>query len=147
MTRGIRASQRGFTLIEIMVVVVIIGLLTAAVTTAVFRNVDQARATRVRQDIQAIETALQMYRLDNSRFPSTEQGLAALLQKPTTEPIPPNWKEGGYLTRPAVDPWKNEYIYLSPGEVRDYDLISYGADGREGGEGTDADISNSNLDQ
>jgi general secretion pathway protein G len=147
MTRQFRASQRGFTLIEIMVVVVIIGLLTAAVTTAVFKNVDQARTTRVKQDIQALETALQMYRLDNSRFPTTEQGLAALLQKPTIEPIPANWKDGGYLTRPARDPWKNEYIYTSPGETSDYDLMSLGADGREGGEGTDADITRWNLDQ
>jgi general secretion pathway protein G len=136
-----RAGQRGFTLIEIMVVVVIIGLLTAAVTTQVFKRVDEARVTRVQQDIKSLELALQMYRLDNSRFPSTEQGLAALVMKPTVEPIPSNWKEGGYLARPAIDPWKNEYIYVSPGERGEYDLISLGADGREGGENNDADIS------
>jgi general secretion pathway protein G len=147
MTRVSGARQRGFTLIEIMVVVVIIGLLTAVVTTQVFSRVDEARVTKVKQDIKALELALQMYRLDNSRYPTTEQGLAALMAQPTTEPIPNSWRPGGYLSRPSQDPWKADYIYISPGQNGEYDLFSLGADGKEGGEGVDADISNWNLDQ
>jgi general secretion pathway protein G len=147
MTRVTRIAQRGFTLIEIMVVVVIIGLLTAAVTTQVWKRVDEARVTRAQQDLKALELALQLYRVDNSRYPTTEQGLAALVQKPTTEPIPHNWKSDGYLTRPPRDPWKNEYVYVSPGENGPYDLYSLGADNREGGEDTDADISLWDLDR
>lgn len=141
MTRVQRAAQRGFTLIEIMVVVVIIGLLTAVVTTQVIGRVDEARVTKAKQDMKQIELALQMYRIDNSRYPTTEQGLMALVQKPTIEPIPGNWKQGGYLARLSKDPWKRDYIYMSPGETADYDLLTLGADQREGGEGTDADIS------
>jgi general secretion pathway protein G len=147
MTRVMRSRQRGFTLIEIMVVVVIIGLLTAVVTTQVMGRVDDARVNKVQQDIKALELALQMYRLDNSRYPTTEQGLAALVQKPTIEPIPPNWRPGGYLQRYSKDPWKEDYIYVSPGEHGEYDLYSLGADKKEGGEGPDADIGNWNLDR
>ena len=147
MTRVPGARQRGFTLIEIMVVVVIIGLLTAVVATNVLGRVDEARITKAKQDIQAIELALQMYRLDNSRYPSTEQGLQALVSQPTIEPVPINWKAGGYIARASKDPWKQEYIYASPGENGDYDLYSLGADQKEGGEGVDADISNWNLDE
>lgn len=147
MTRGTRARQRGFTLIEIMVVVVIIGLLTAVVTTQVMGRVDEARVNKVHQDIRAIESALQLYRLDNSRYPTTEQGLAALVVKPTIEPIPPNWNPRGYIARASRDPWKNEYIYLSPGQNGEYEIISLGADGKEGGEGLDADITNWNIEQ
>jgi general secretion pathway protein G len=127
--------------------VVIIGLLTAVVTTQVMGRVDEARVSKVRQDIRAIGAALDLYRLDNSRYPSTEQGLAALMVKPTLEPIPPNWNPRGYVQRPSKDPWKNEYIYRSPGENSEYDLLSLGADGKEGGEGLDADIGNWNLDE
>ncbi len=141
MTRVPSARQRGFTLIEIMVVVVIIGLLTAVVTTQVVGRIDEARVTKARQDLKAIEFALQMYRLDNSRYPSTEQGLAALVTRPTAEPQPINYKADGYLQRLSKDPWKNDYIYVSPGENGPYDLLSLGADGREGGEDQDADIS------
>lgn len=147
MTRVMRSRQRGFTLIEIMVVVVIIGLLTAVVTTQVMGRVDDARVNKVQQDIKALELALQMYRLDNSRYPTTEQGLMALVQKPTLEPIPPSWRPGGYLQRYSKDPWKEDYIYVSPGEHGEYDLYSLGADKKEGGEGPDADIGNWNLDQ
>jgi general secretion pathway protein G len=142
-----RSRQRGFTLIEIMVVVVIIGLLTAVVTTQVMGRVDDARANKVQQDIKALELALQMYRLDNSRYPTTDQGLMALVQKPTVEPIPSSWRPGGYLQRYSKDPWKEDYIYVSPGEHGEYDLYSLGADKKEGGEGPDADIGNWNLDQ
>lgn len=147
MTRVPRAAQRGFTLIEIMVVVVIIGLLTAVVTTQVMGRVDDARVNKAKQDIQAFEVALQLYRLDNSRYPTTEQGLQALLLKPTVEPIPNSWREGGYVRRPSKDPWGNDYLYVSPGEQSEYEIFSLGADAREGGEGVDADISNLTLDQ
>jgi general secretion pathway protein G len=147
MTRVTRSRQRGFTLIEIMVVVVIIGLLTAVVTTQVMGRVDEARVSKVRQDIRAISAALDLYALDNSRYPTTEQGLAALMVKPTIEPIPPNWNPRGYVRQPSKDPWKNEYIYRSPGENGEYDIVSLGADGKEGGEGLDADIASWNLDE
>jgi general secretion pathway protein G len=142
MTRVKGARQRGFTLIEIMVVVVIIGLLTAVVTTQVMGRVDDARVNKARQDIQALGTALELYRLDNSRYPTTEQGLQALLQKPTIEPIPHAWNPHGYVARPSKDPWQQEYIYVSPGQNGGYDLYTLGRDGEEGGEGVDADISN-----
>lgn len=145
MTRVPRIRQRGFTLIEIMVVVVIIGLLTAVVTVTVTSRVDDARISKAKQDIRALETALTLYRLDNSRFPTTEQGLAALREKPTIEPIPSGWKEGGYVDRVNKDPWKNDYIYVSPGQNGPYDLYTLGADKQEGGEGQDADIGNWNL--
>jgi general secretion pathway protein G len=147
MTRVTRTLQRGFTLIEIMVVVVIIGLLTAVVTTQVWRRVDDARVSRVKQDIKSLELALQMYRLDNSRFPTTEQGLAALVSEPSTEPRPTSWKPGGYVERLSKDPWKKDYLYVSPGQNGEYDLYSLGADQKEGGEGADADIGNWNLDE
>jgi general secretion pathway protein G len=146
MTRVKRSRQQGFTLIEIMVVVVIIGLLTAVVTTQVMGRVDEARINKVKQDIKSLELALQMYRLDNSRYPTTEQGLAALVTQPTIEPIPSGWKPGGYLQRASKDPWKEDYIYVSPGQNGEYDLYTLGADKKEGGEGPDADIGNWNLD-
>jgi general secretion pathway protein G len=148
MTRIAGARQRGFTLIEIMVVVVIIGLLTAVVTVTVTSRMDDARISKVQQDIRALETALQFYRLDNSRFPTTEQGLGALVTKPTTEPIPSGWKDGGYVSRLSKDPWKKDYIYASPGQNdRPYDLYTLGADAAEGGEGQDADIGNWNIEE
>jgi general secretion pathway protein G len=147
MTRVRGSRQRGFTLIEIMVVVVIIGLLTALVTTQVVGRIDEARVTKTKQDLKQIEAALTLYRLDNSRYPTTEQGLDALVRRPTSEPQPLNWKEGGYLTRPPKDAWKNDYVYVSPGENGPYDLWSLGADQREGGEGIDADISVWEIDQ
>lgn len=147
MTRVQGARQRGFTLIEIMVVVVIIGLLTAVVTTQVVGRIDEARVTKAKQDLKQIEFALTMYRMDNSRYPTTEQGLQALVVRPTSEPQPINWKAEGYLARLSQDPWKNDYVYVSPGENGPYDLWSLGADQREGGEGTDADISVWDLDQ
>ncbi len=136
---------RGFTLIEIMVVVIIIGLLAALVVPQVIDRVDEARVTKARQDIQALETALAMFRLDNSRYPTTDQGLQALVQQPT-DPSIRNWRPGGYIKRISKDPWGNDYQYVYPGtRGREYDLFSLGADGQPGGEGIDADIGNWNL--
>jgi general secretion pathway protein G len=145
MTRRIHGLQRGFTLIEIMVVVVIIGLLAAVVTTQLMGNVDTARETKARQDIQSLETTLDIYKLDNYRYPTTEQGLRALVEKPA-DPSITNWN-GPYLKRSSKDPWGREYLYASPGEHGEFDLYSLGADGEPGGEKTDADIGNWNVDE
>jgi len=137
-----KTRQRGFTLIEIMVIVIIIGLLAAVIVPNLMGNVDQARVSKARQDIQAIETALTMFRLDNARYPSTDQGLKALIQQPT-DPSIRNWRPGGYVKKPSRDPWGNDYQYVYPGtHGAEYDLYSTGADGQPGGEGLDADIGN-----
>ena len=140
-------SARGFTLIEIMVVVVIIGLLAAVILPNVFGNVEKAQVSRAKADIQAMETALTMYKLDNFKYPNTDVGLSALSQKPN-DPTVRNWREGGYLRRVSNDPWGNPYQYVFPGtRGQDYDLYSFGADGQEGGEGANADIGNWNLEK
>jgi general secretion pathway protein G len=140
-----RGYARGFTLIEIMVVVVIIGLMAAVIVPSVMRRVDDAKVARVKSDIQGIETALTMYRLDNSKYPTAEQGLQALVTQPT-DPTIKHWKAGGYLEHLNKDPWGNEYLYVFPGtHGKDYDLYSLGADGQPGGEGVDADIGNWNI--
>jgi general secretion pathway protein G len=133
--------QRGFSLIEIMVVIVIIGLLVGIVAPNVIGRADEARQQKVQADFKAIQTALKMYRIDNYMYPTTEQGLDALVNKPTLAPTPRNWKNGGYLESLQTDPWGNPYLYMSPGESRDYDIYSLGADGIVGGEGNNADIS------
>jgi general secretion pathway protein G len=138
--------QRGFTLIEIMVVVVILGLLAAVVVTQTVGKVDDARIAKAKQDIRELETALTMYRLDNFRYPTTEQGLDALVTRPA-DPNLAHWKEGGYVKRMSKDPWGREYAYESPGTHGDFDLYSLGADGQPGGEKNDADIGNWNLDE
>jgi general secretion pathway protein G len=142
-----RIRSRGFTLIEIMVVVVILAVLGALVVPKIIDKVDQARVSRVASDIRSIETALDLYRLDNFRYPTTEQGLIALVKQPN-DPTLTNYRSGGYLPSLPKDPWGNVYIYASPGaDGRDYDIISYGRDGKVGGDGYDADISNSTLEQ
>jgi general secretion pathway protein G len=135
--------QRGFTLIEIMVVVVIIALLATAVVSNLFGRVDDARAAKAKQDIRTLETMLTMYKLDNFRYPTTEQGLDALVHKPA-DPNLTSWREYGKLSK---DPWKRDYHYESPGQHGDFDLYTLGADGEPGGEKADADIGNWNLDE
>lgn len=134
------ALRRGFTLLEVMVVVVIIGILAALVVPKIISRPDEARIIAAKQDIASLLQALKLYRLDNLRYPSTEQGLQALVAKPTTSPLPPNWKAGGYIDRLPKDPWRNPYQYLNPGLRGEIDIYSFGADGQPGGEGNDADI-------
>jgi len=141
---GIR-RQRGFTLLEVMVVVVILGILAALVVPKIISRPDEARVIAAKQDIASLMQALKLYRLDNQRYPTTEQGLQALLAKPATAPIPLNWKSGGYIERLPKDPWGNAYQYLNPGVRAEIDVFSYGADGAPGGEGNDADIGSWNL--
>ena len=142
-----RNRPRGFTLIEIMVVVVILAVLGALVVPRVLENVDKARVVRAKSDIRAIETALDLYRLDNYRYPTTDQGLEALVKKPP-DPSLTNYREGGYLKAVPKDPWGNPYHYESPGpDGEPYLIISYGRDGKPGGTGYDADISSNTLDQ
>ena len=140
------ARQRGFTLIEIMVVVIIIGLLAAIIGPQVLGRVDEAKATKARGDIQALESALTLYRLDNFRYPTTEQGLRALVEKPA-DPNVRNWKAGGYIKRLQKDPWQNDYRYENPGTRGEIDIYTLGADNAPGGEGPDADIGNWSLEQ
>jgi len=132
--------SQGFTLIEVMVVVVILGLLAAIIVPKVMSRPDEARVVAARADLAAINQALKLYRLDNTYYPSTEQGLLALVQRPTTQPAPANWKQGGYLDRVPKDPWGKEYLYLNPGVRGEIDVFSLGADGQPGGEGINADI-------
>jgi len=134
--------ERGFTLMEIMVVIFIIGLLIAVVAPSVLGNQDKAMKQKVMADLATLEQALDMYRLDNLRFPSNEQGLAALVKKPSQEPLPRSWRSDGYVRRLPVDPWGTPYQYRMPGEHGRVDVYSLGADGVPGGEGQDADLGN-----
>ncbi|GLI37862.1 type II secretion system major pseudopilin GspG [Geobacter hydrogenophilus] len=140
-------NNRGFTLIEIMVVIAILALLAALVAPKIIGRSDDAKIADAKVQIKNLETALKLYKLDNGVFPSTEQGLAALVEKPTVGQIPKNYKAEGYLESKKVpkDPWGNDFAYLSPGEHGDYDLYSLGADGVKGGEGKNADIESWNL--
>lgn len=137
--------QRGFTLIEMMVVVIIIGLLATLVLPRVIGRQEEAFQAKAKSDISALSAALKLYKLDNFTYPTTEQGLEALVKKPDTAPIPKHWKTGGYIERLPKDPWGNPYQYLYPGEKMEFDLWSMGSDGQPGGEGTAADIGNWNL--
>jgi general secretion pathway protein G len=140
-------AMRGFTLIEIMVVVVILAVLGALVVPKILENVDKARVTRAQSDLRAIETALDLYRLDNFKYPTTEQGLAALVKQPADSTIT-NYRPGGYLKAVPKDPWNNLYLYQAPGrDGAEYEIRSLGRDGKDGGEGYDADIGTATLDQ
>ena len=134
---------RGFTLIEIMVVVVILGILATLVVPKIMGRPDQARQEKARADISAIRTALDLYKTDNYRYPTTAQGLQALVTKPEQEPIPTNYK--GYLAKLPIDPWDTPYQYLNPGLVNEVDVFSFGADRQPGGEGVNADITSDSL--
>ncbi len=146
MTPKVPRGQGGFTLIEILVVVVILGILASIIVPKIMKRPEEARRTKAKIDIKAIETALNLYLLDNGVYPSTEQGLDALVTKPTTGIIPKNWKEEGYLDKDPKDPWGHPFVYLSPGLHKEFDLESYGSDGVDGGEGKDADVESWNLD-
>lgn len=138
--RRVRKISRGFTLIEVMVVIVILGVLAALVVPRILSRPDEARAVAAKQDIAVISQALKLYKLDNQRYPTAEQGLNALVAKPENAPVPTNWKPGGYLERLPKDPWGNAYQYVNPGLHGEIDVLSLGADGKPGGEGLDADI-------
>ena len=133
---------RGFTLIELMVVIVILGILAGLIVPRIMGRPEQAKQLKARMQIESIGTALKLYKLDNGMYPSTEQGIQALVEPPTSGSIPKNWRKGGYLEKGKVpkDPWGNEFIYLSPGIHDDFDIIAYSADGAAGGEDKDADI-------
>ena len=143
MRTSLRAPEQGFTLLEIMVVVVIIGLLAAIVVPNFVGNIDKAAVSRAKQDLRGIETALNLYRLDNFRYPSTSDGLQALVTNPG-EATAPNWKQ--QLRKLPIDPWNHPYQYAYPGQHGEFDVFTYGADGQEGGEGINADIGNWDLD-
>ena len=134
--------QSAFTLIEILVVVAILGILAAIVVPRVMDRPDEAKRVAAKADVAAIVQALKLYRLDNGFYPATDQGLAALVQKPASSPVPGNWKQGGYLERLPKDPWGGDYQYLSPGVKSEIDVFSLGADRARGGEGSGADIGN-----
>ena len=136
--RRLTRRQRGFTLIELMVVLVIIGVLAALIVPNVLDRADDARVTAARTDVNNLMQALKLYRLDNQRYPSSEQGLQALVAKPTVGATPPNWKP--YLDKLPNDPWNNAYQYLNPGIKGEIDVLSFGADGQPGGEGKNADV-------
>jgi general secretion pathway protein G len=131
-------KQRGFTLIELMVVLAIIGILASLILPNVLGRADDARITAARTDVGNLVQALKLYKLDNQRFPSAEQGLQSLVTKPSAEPVPPNWKN--YLDKLPADPWGRPYQYLNPGLKGEVDVMSWGADGQSGGEGVNADI-------
>lgn len=143
--KTMRKKQSGFTLLEIMVVVVILGILASFVAQSMFGNVDTAKIQKAVADITSLESALDRYKLDNSVYPNTDQGLEALVSKPSGSPEPRRYPEDGYIKRLPKDPWGNDYQYLSPGDNGTIDIFTLGADGAEGGEGINTDIGNWNL--
>jgi general secretion pathway protein G len=136
------ADQRGFTLIELMVVIVILGILAGMIVPKIMDRPEEARRTKAGVDIGAIAQALKLYKLDNGKYPTTEQGLTALVEPPAVGSLAKKWREGGYLDKKSVpkDPWDNDYVYISPGLHGDFDLMSYGSDGEPGGEKENADV-------
>ena len=142
MISDLKRDSRGFTLIEIMVVIIILGILAVYIGPKIMGRPGQAKQVKAKVDISALESALKLYKLVNGKYPATEQGLQALVEKPETGNVPKKWKEGGYLDKGKVpkDPWGNDFVYLSPGVHGDFDIISYGADGVPGGESEDKDI-------
>ena len=142
-----RMGTKGFTLIELMVVIVILGVLAALIVPRIMDRPEEAKRLKAKIQIESIETALKLYKLDNGIYPDTEQGLEALVQPPDSGNVPKNWRKGGYLEKGKVpkDPWGHDYVYMSPGVENEYDIISYGADGEPGGEGDNADIVNWNM--
>ncbi len=140
-------NDTGLTLIELMVVIIILGVLATFIVPRFMDQPEKARVAKARVEIESLASAVKMFKLDNGFYPSTEQGLKALVEKPTVGRIPTHWREGGYLEKKEVpkDPWGNEYVYISPSPNGDFEIISYGADGREGGEGFDADISSQDV--
>lgn len=137
-----KSKSKGFTLIEVMVVVVILGILAAFIVPKIIGRPDEAKVAKVKSDVRALQTALDLYRLDNGAYPTTEQGLEALIKKPTSDPIPASWRTGGYIQRLSDDPWGRPYHYLNPGEHLEIDIFSYGAEGKPGGQGINAEIGN-----
>ena len=144
MKKNRHVKQAGFTLIELMVVVVIIAILAGLIIPRFMGETDKAKQAKAKMQIESLESALKMYKLDNGSYPTTEQGLKALVEAPTVGNLPKNWRQGGYLEKGKIpkDPWDNEYIYVSPGSHGDFDLSSLGADGDPGGEGANKDINN-----
>ena len=142
-----KIGYKGFTLIELMVVIVILGILAGLIIPRIMGRPEEARRMKARIQIESVETALKLYKLDNGAYPSTEQGLQALVEAPTVGRLPRKWREGGYLERRKIpkDPWNNDYVYNSPGSNGDFDITSYGNDGEQGGEGEDEDINNWEL--
>jgi len=141
-------NKKGFTFIELMAVIVILGILATLIMPRIFGRIEEAKITSAKLQIKNFESALKLFYLDNGFYPSTEQGLKALIEKPTIGRIPEKWREGGYLEKKKIpkDPWGHDYVYLSPGRNgEEYEIISYGRDGKEGGEGPDADISSSEI--
>ena len=145
-TLSANARSSGFTLIEVMIVVVILSVLAAMVVPRIMSRPGEARMVRAGHDIRAIEAALNLYRLDNFRYPNTAQGLAALVHKPSTTPAAPNWNADGYLKKVPKDPWGTPYRYRQPGQHGSIDIYTLGADDQPSGEGEDADIGNWDLD-
>jgi general secretion pathway protein G len=143
----VKHSEKGFTLIELMVVIVILGVLAGLIVPRIMGRPEEARRMKAKVQIEAIEMALNLYKLDNGSYPSTDQGLQALVEPPTVGTLPKNWRKEGYLEKGKVpkDPWDNEFVYLSPGVQGEFDITSYAKDGQPGGEGDDADINNWEL--
>ncbi len=138
-------KENGFTLIELMVVIVILGLLAGIIVPKLVGRTEEAKRIKAAVQIRNLEAALELFRLDNGFYATSEQGLEALVEKPSIGTIPRNYREGGYMKKVPKDPWENPYVYISPGTHGDYDLISYGADGEPGGDGNNVDIENWNL--